>query len=121
MKLAWLSLILVAFLAACSNSTSVVVDVEPRVDELLSQMTLEEKVAQMAGDTPLMFPYGGEPWNVPGVERLGVPPFKMSDGPRGVGVHDGATAFPVPMARAASWRTRHPTSNLTTARGIRCA
>ena len=53
MKLAWLSLTLVAFPAASSTDTSVVDDVERRVDELLSQMTLEEKVAQMAGDTPL--------------------------------------------------------------------
>jgi beta-glucosidase len=66
-------------------------------------MTLEEKVAQMAGNTPLQGEYGVELWNVPGVERLGVPPFKMSDGPRGVGVGTGRTAFPVAMARAASW------------------
>ena len=63
----------------------------------------EEKVAQMAGTTPLRGAYGSELWNVPGVERLGVPPFKMSDGPRGVGVGDGRTAFPVAMARGASW------------------
>jgi beta-glucosidase len=40
---------------------------------------------------------------VPGVERLGVPPFAMSDGPRGVGVGEGRTVFPVAMARAATW------------------
>ncbi|KPK49390.1 MAG: hypothetical protein AMJ63_16670, partial [Myxococcales bacterium SG8_38_1] len=73
------------------------------MDELVSQMTLEEKVAQMAGTTPIQGPYGTELWNVPGVERLGVPAFKMSDGPRGVGVGEGRTAFPVAMARAASW------------------
>ena len=78
-------------------------DLEARVSELVSQMTLEEKVAQMAGNTPLQGEYGVELWNVPGVERLGVPPFKMSDGPRGVGVGTGRTAFPVAMARAASW------------------
>ena len=32
-----------------------------------------------------------------------MPPFRVSDGPRGVGVHAGATAFPVGIARAASW------------------
>ena len=66
-------------------------------------MTLEEKVAQMSGTTPITGLYGRELWNVPGSDRLGVPPFGMSDGPRGVGVHEGATAFPVGMARAASW------------------
>ncbi len=86
----------------CSSS-NVGSDLERRVDELVAQMTLDEKVAQMSGDTVISGPYGQELWNVPGVERLGVPPFKMSDGPRGVGVYDGATAFPVGMARGASW------------------
>ena len=103
MKLTYLSLFLAVLLAACSSNASVVNDIEERVDALLAEMTLEEKVAQMAGDTAIAGSYGREPWNVPGVERLGVPPFGMSDGPRGVGVHDGATAFPVGMARGASW------------------
>ena len=104
MKLAWLSLILVAFLAACSTSTSTsVVDVERRVDELLSQMTLEEKVAQMAGNGSIALPEGGLLWSAPGVERLGVPPFRMSDGPRGVTAALGGTTFPVGMARGATW------------------
>ncbi len=88
-------------ISACSNGGSE--DLEARVDALLSQMSLEEKVAQMSGDTPIGTGYGEILWNVPGVERLGVPPFKMSDGPRGVGVGTGRTAFPVAMARAASW------------------
>jgi len=97
-----LSLIPVAIIIACSSKSDRT-ELERRVDDLVSQMTLEEKVAQMSGNTPLPANYGEELWNVPGVERLGVPPFKMSDGPRGVGVYEGATAFPVAMARAASW------------------
>ncbi|MGB8331111.1 MAG: glycoside hydrolase family 3 C-terminal domain-containing protein [Polyangiales bacterium] len=100
MKLTYFALISAVMVTACSSSGE---DLETRVDELVSQMTLEEKVAQMSGTTPLSGLYGTEPWNVPGVERLGIPPFKMSDGPRGVGVHDGATAFPVAMSRGASW------------------
>ena len=90
---------IVLMVASTSNSP----DLEARVDALLSEMTLEEKVAQMSGTTPISGSYGRVLWNVPGVERLGVPPFEMSDGPRGVGVGDGRTAFPVAMARAASW------------------
>ena len=104
MKLAWLSLILAAVVAACSTSSSVVDDVEARVDELLSQMTLEEKVAQMAGNGTMASPGGGLLWTAPGIERLGVPPFVMSDGPRGVTGAQGATTFPVGMARGASWQ-----------------
>jgi beta-glucosidase len=99
-KLSWCAL---AFIAACNGSASTVTDIETRVDALVEQMTLEEKVAQMSGDTELTADYGRMLWNVPGVERLGVPPFGMSDGPRGVGVHDGSTAFPVGMARGATW------------------
>jgi beta-glucosidase len=98
-------LFLVAVVAACntSSTTSVVDDVEERVDELLSQMTLEEKVAQMAGNGSIALPEGGVLWSAPGVERLGVPPFRMSDGPRGVTAALGGTTFPVGMARGATW------------------
>lgn len=103
MTLKRLGLVAVVLAAACSSSDSNVADLETRVTELLEQMTLEEKIAQMSGDTQLTADYGRMLWNVPGVERLGVPPFGMSDGPRGVGVHDGATAFPIGMARGATW------------------
>ncbi|MBW2453786.1 MAG: hypothetical protein JRI68_04720, partial [Deltaproteobacteria bacterium] len=56
------------------------------IDELISQMTLEEKIAQMAGSGS-----GSAPYTVPGVERLGVPTFEMSDGPRGVQAVEGTT------------------------------
>jgi beta-glucosidase len=103
MKLRIMTFVSVALIAACSSGGSSDGDLEARVDELVSQMTLEEKLAQMAGDTTAIGEYGRELWHVPGVERLAVPPFKMSDGPRGVGVHEGATVFPVAMARGASW------------------
>lgn len=81
-------------------------------DEALAQMTLPEKVAQLSGDggSPFLlrlginvlllgrFPntYSGRN------DRLRIPPFSFSDGPRGV-VVGKATCFPVAMARAASW------------------
>jgi beta-glucosidase len=100
MKRLSLFLTSVGLVTACSSTSD---NLETRVDQLVSQMTLDEKVTQMSGDTRISGVYGTELWNVPGVERLGIPPFKMSDGPRGVGVHDGATAFPVAIARGASW------------------
>jgi len=69
-------------------------------------MTLEEKIAQMAGEGSVFLPEGEQFWTVPGVERLGLPPFKMADGPRGVGTVEGATTFPVGMARGAAWDPR---------------
>jgi len=73
--------------------------VETRIDGLLAQMTLPEKIAQMAGSGPV-----GAAWRTPGVSRLNVPGLGMIDGARGVGVGGGtATCFPVAMARAATW------------------
>ncbi|MGH7787998.1 MAG: beta-glucosidase, partial [Candidatus Binatia bacterium] len=72
--------------------------VEARRDTLLAQMTLDEKMLQMHG--------GGLAGiaRTAGVERLGVPGLTMMDGPRGVGVTGGnATAFPVGIARGATW------------------
>ena len=101
MKFRKLGLLSFSLIAACSNGGGD--DLEKRVDDLVSQMTLEEKVAQMAGDSGAFLPEDASLWNVPGVERLGVPPFRMSDGPRGVGTAEGATTFPVGMARGATW------------------
>ena len=80
--------------------------------DLVSHMSLDEKLAQMSGDiTPMEsekllttflaskripIVYSGRN------ERLRIPPFAFSDGPRGV-VTAEATAFPVAVARAASW------------------
>lgn len=48
---------------------------EEAIEQLLSQLTLEEKIAMIHGEG--IFQSGG-------VERLGIPPMKMSDGPMGV-------------------------------------
>ncbi|MGD0463493.1 MAG: glycoside hydrolase family 3 C-terminal domain-containing protein [Tepidisphaeraceae bacterium] len=49
--------------------------VENRIDQLLSQMTLEEKIALVHGDSRFA---------TAGVPRLGIPRLWMSDGPQGV-------------------------------------
>ncbi|MGM0576234.1 MAG: beta-glucosidase [Myxococcota bacterium] len=74
-------------------------EVGERVEALLGQMTLEEKVREMTGyrDTFL-----GPLFDAGGSERLGIARFRMADGPRGVRGGD-ATAFPVGMARGATW------------------
>ena len=46
--------------------------------------------------------YHKSPFRAAQVERLGLPGFSFSDGPRGV-VVDRATCFPVSMARGATW------------------
>jgi len=92
-------------------------DIEALAKNLVSEMTFEEKVDQMYGEKKgkalqklafnfliaKRFPhiYSGKN------ERLHIPPWVLSDGPRGARVmhHDisAVTTFPVAMARGASW------------------
>jgi beta-glucosidase len=90
-------------------------DIERLAQDLLSQMTLDEKIEQLYGEPSSglvklainLFGFRRFPHMYAGRnERLGIPPFVLSDGPRGVRVsdeHGGATVFPVAMARGASW------------------
>ncbi len=52
------------------------------VEELLSQMTLREKVSLLAG---------ADMWHTTSVERLDIPALKVTDGPTGVRGSDGFT------------------------------
>ena len=77
---------------------------------LVASMTTEERLGCLDGDTPfwpglLDMTAGGyyrHPWPAARVERLGVPGIDFADGPRGCVVGD-ATAFPVSMARGATF------------------
>ncbi|HEV7950721.1 MAG TPA: glycoside hydrolase family 3 C-terminal domain-containing protein [Glaciihabitans sp.] len=77
---------------------------QSRAEELLAQMTLEEKVGMLHGEINGNYGF----YNAP-IERLGIPALTMADGPAGVrlanpDVNEGeATAFPAPIAIAASW------------------
>ncbi len=69
---------------------------ETRVADLTGRLTLEEKVALMAGAAA---------FTLEGIPRLGVPRVRVTDGPTGVRSHEGevATVFPVGVAMAATW------------------
>jgi beta-glucosidase len=81
-------------------------EVDTFARRLLGEMTLEERVLQMSGDTWLWDFVGerfeGRDWKAGVDRRLGLPRLVCSDGPRGLG-RGFSTCFPVPMARAASW------------------
>ncbi len=83
--------------------------VEARARDLVDEMTLHEKLHLLSGDGPLvrglseMARHYNETAYVAGaLPRLGLPGIRFSDGPRGV-VMGHATAFPVPMARGATF------------------
>jgi beta-glucosidase len=85
-------------------------EVETQARQLLSQLTLEEKIEIMDADTPfwsgLAFMmndgYNKQTWNAGVIDRLGIQGIRFIDGPRGV-MLPGATTFPVSMARGATW------------------
>lgn len=65
--------------------------VEERVDDLVSRMTLEEKIGQMVNDAPA-------------IERLGIPQYNWwSEGLHGVARAGLATVFPQAIGLAATW------------------
>jgi beta-glucosidase len=84
--------------------------IEARAHELLAQLTLDEKIEMMDGDVSFWSGlvemmgggYANHPWNAGVISRLGIPGIRFADGPRGV-VMEGATTFPVSMARGAAW------------------
>jgi beta-glucosidase len=75
---------------------------DTRVEALLSQLTLPEKVALLSGK---------DNWNTVPIERLGIPSLTMTDGPHGVRANSresermvgSATSFPTGVSMAASW------------------
>ena len=94
-------------LASCGAKTSTTDDVEQKIDKLLSQMTLEEKVAMCHAQSK---------FSSPGVPRLGIPELWYSDGPHGVRgeinwdnwgyagwTNDSCTAFPALTALASTF------------------
>jgi len=84
-------------------------DIEERVEDALSRMTLEEKIAIIHAQSK---------FSSAGVPRLGIPEVWMSDGPHGIRAEvlwdqwrqagwtsDSCTAFPALTALAATWNT----------------
>ena len=79
---------------------------ERNINELVAQMTLEEKAGLCSG---------ADFWHLKGVERLGIPGVMVSDGPHGLrkqdqeadhlGINDSikAVCFPAACATAASF------------------
>ena len=67
--------------------------IEQRVEDLVSRMTLEEKIGQMMNDAPA-------------IERLGVPAYNWwNECLHGIGRAGRATVFPQAIGMAATWDT----------------
>src|SRR5450759_3909009 len=74
-----------------------------KVDKLLSQLTLEEKINLIHGG-PEAVPSGvGQAGTWPGVPRLGIPSLRFTDGPPGISVNLWSTGMTSTMGLAATW------------------
>ena len=94
------------------ESPGAAVDREDRARALLAELSTDEKLGLLDGDTPFWSGMADialrdashrHPWPAGRLPRLGLGGLHFVDGPRGVVLHGGATTFPVPMARGASW------------------
>ena len=69
------------------------------IDELLGQMTIEEKISMLAG---------ADLWHSVAIPRLGIPQFRVTDGPNGArgswgNMGPSSVATPVGIALGATW------------------
>jgi beta-glucosidase len=70
-----------------------------QIEELVQQMTIEEKISMLAG---------ADLWHSVGVPRLGIPRFRVTDGPNGArgswgSMGPSSVATPVGIALGATW------------------
>lgn len=73
------------------NSTSLEEQMQQKAQQVISQMTVDEKISQMMNDAP-------------GIERLGIKPYNWwSEGLHGVGRNGRATVFPQPIGLGATF------------------
>ena len=73
-----------------------VLNLEERVSALLRVMTDGEKLQMLTGK---------DMWSWRGIERLGIPEMRVTDGPHGVtcGSGDPAMSYPTAVGMASTW------------------
>jgi len=95
---------------AAQNSVPVVTG-NARVDKLLSQMTLKEKITLIRGARENPATDQGQAGYLTGVPRLGIPPIRMSDGPPGVLTRHPSQAETATMGLAATFDVKAADDN----------
>ncbi len=88
------SIVLTPVLSSAQFAGSDPAAVDKRVDELLSKMTLDEKIDLIGGDTP---------FRTHAIPRLGIPFFQMADGPVGAHIPAPTIAYAAGIGLAATW------------------
>lgn len=75
---------------------NVEIPVEDRVNDLLSKMTLEEKLIYIGGYNKFY---------IMAIPRMGIPVIKITDGPMGTRNDGASTAYPASILSASTWDT----------------
>jgi beta-glucosidase len=76
---------------------------DQRAEMLLGAMSLSDKISMVHQQYPLDYRYGAAGW-IPAIPSLCIPDLVLNDAGQGVGDgQTGTTAFPAPIAQAASW------------------
>jgi beta-glucosidase len=88
-----------------------VVTGDARVDKLLSQMTLEEKLTLIHGAHEDPAVYQGQAGYLAGVQRLGIPGLRFADGPPGVLTRHPSQAETATMGVAATFSVKDAEQN----------
>src|SRR5260370_20879990 len=104
------TLLTLAGSAACGQSVPVVTGDE-RVDKLLSQMTLEEKLKLTDGTQESPAVYQGQAGYIANIPRLGIPGLRFADGPPGVLTRVPAQGETATMGVAATFSVKDAEAN----------
>ena len=97
---------LLAVAAAVQAQTVPVVTGDARVDKLLSQMTLSEKLTLIHGTHEDPAVYQGQAGYLAGIPRLGIPGLRFADGPPGVLTRHPSHAETATMGMAATFSVK---------------
>ncbi|HEY2121899.1 MAG TPA: glycoside hydrolase family 3 C-terminal domain-containing protein [Candidatus Acidoferrum sp.] len=105
--------LLLALSASISLAQAVPPDTanEARIDKLLQQMTLEEKMNLIRGGLEDSSVYQGQAGYLPGVPRLNIPSLRFADGPPGLLTRVPAQAETATMGVAATFSVKDAEAN----------
>lgn len=110
-KLAVITVLVFGVMQGIAQQSVPVVTGDVRVDKLLSQMTLEEKLSLIHGVQEDPAVYQGQAGYLSGIPHLGIPGLRLADGPPGVLARHPSQAETATMGVAATFSVQDAEAN----------